>query len=97
MEEVKRLFQVAAEDPKIASYEADEDGENGEYVNFLFKTNCLAELWEFMRDFLYESPIFGELLSQATIVTCEGENGWDDYLLLHHFDRLVQTDKLSNP
>jgi len=25
-------------------------------------------------------------LKEATIVVCEGERGWEDYLLLHHYD-----------
>jgi len=25
---------------------------------------------------------------------CEGENGWDDYRLLHHFDPEVEIDEI---
>jgi hypothetical protein len=25
-------------------------------------------------------------MSKATIVVCEGDDGWEDYLLLHHLD-----------
>ena len=28
------------------------------------------------------------------IVVCEGEHGWDDYLLLHHFDEQQELDYL---
>jgi hypothetical protein len=26
------------------------------------------------------------------VVTCEGDRGWDDYLLLHHFDKAQKLD-----
>lgn len=31
------------------------------------------------------------------IVVCEGSLGWDDYLLLHHFDPQQALDQLGNP
>jgi hypothetical protein len=34
-------------------------------------------------------------LAQAAIVVCEGELGWDDYLLLHHFNSDEELDELS--
>ena len=33
-------------------------------------------------------------LAASAIVCCEGEHGWDDYLLLHHFDPSEPLDEL---
>ena len=36
----------------------------------------------------------GPQLASASIATCEGNRGWDDYLLLHHYDRTLDLDTL---
>ena len=33
-------------------------------------------------------------LAAAAIIVCEGEHGWDDYLLLHHFDPAEPLDTM---
>jgi hypothetical protein len=64
--------------------------DKGEYVNLYFATDDLKSLWESVRHTLSAAPG----LANATIVACEGENGWDDYLLLHHFDPSEALDGL---
>ncbi len=34
-------------------------------------------------------------MARATIITCQGKRGWDDYLLLHHFDLSEPLDEIS--
>lgn len=51
------------------------------WVNANFETSDLAGLWRRLRESLATAGLL-----EGTIVTCEGERGWDDYLLLHHFD-----------
>ena len=56
--------------------------DSGPFVNITFKTVNLSDLWPRLEQLIRSTP----QLSTAAIVTCEGEQGWDDYLLLHHFD-----------
>ena len=39
-------------------------------------------------------PFQSKFLRSAAMVVCEGEHGWDDYLLLHHWDRRFRLDSV---
>jgi hypothetical protein len=43
---------------------------------------------------LYRSSEFGGALAESSMAMCEGQRGWEDYLLLHHYDPAVQLDRL---
>lgn len=60
------------------------------YINIDFSPVDAISLWSAIRDRLSAEPD----LSRAAIVICEGRHGWDDYLLLHHFDRSLILDEL---
>ncbi|MBX3416229.1 MAG: hypothetical protein KF851_01395 [Pirellulaceae bacterium] len=68
--------------------------DNGEYVNVLIESNDPCTTWERMKWPLVESKLPGSEFSPAMIVTVTGDNGWDDYLLLHHYDRDQDLDEL---
>jgi len=70
---------------------ATEHQEKGPYVNVDFKTADLSGLWQSVREVLEALPG----LNRAAIVVCEGDRGWDDYLLLHHFDPEEKVDALG--
>jgi hypothetical protein len=65
------------------------------YRDLAFRTHDLAALWQVLQPALYDDPLHGAALADATIVICEGEQGWDDYLLLHHFDREQPLDRFA--
>lgn len=70
LDAIKEVFKV-----KI---EAGDD--NGRYVNIVFRTT------EPVQDLAKIKDIFTKVGgSSCSIVVCEGEDGWNDYLLLHHF------------
>jgi hypothetical protein len=74
-----------------ALVQVTEGEDDGRYVNIDFKATDLSGLW---------ALVWAELqsvsgLAEAAIVVCEGEYGWDDYLLLHHFNPKEQLDELS--
>jgi len=73
--------------------EAGED--DGPYLNLMFKTSDLARLWRVVQVELYEHPKLGELLRSSSMTLCTGETGWDDYLLLHHFNPAFELDTLG--
>jgi hypothetical protein len=83
---VKKLLSLASE----SQARWGEDG--GRYVNVLLSVPSLSQTWSFISEMLNENPDF----AMAAIVTCQGDNGWDEYLLLHHFDPSEPLDKISN-
>ncbi|MDR0717159.1 MAG: tetratricopeptide repeat protein, partial [Azoarcus sp.] len=38
-----------------------------------------------------------EELKNSSIVVCQGRHGWDDYLLLYHYDSTQEVDEISKP
>jgi hypothetical protein len=78
---VAELVQVIADtDASIVPTIDIQKGDD--YTNFLIP----FEVWE-NAQFKLKS------LKIKMIVVCEGERGWDDYLLLHHFDKRQKLDK----
>ncbi len=76
-----------------AKIEAGDD--DGPYLNLMFKTTDLAQLWQVVQREMYGHPSFGELLRVSSMTLCTGETGWDDYLLLHHFNPAFELDTLG--
>ena len=78
----------------LKNYDYDPDikkgNDSGEYINISVKTGDLLTLWVKIKAYLKNN----ECLSQTSIITCEGSHGWDDYLLLHHFDTKEETDTI---
>ena len=66
--------------------------DDGPYINITFSTSNLRLLWPRVREKLVQLGLQG-----AAIATCTGSRGWDNYLLLHHFNHEVPTDRLSAP
>lgn len=67
-------------------------GEDGSpYTNVDFRTADVRVLWAAVQDQLRADPA----LAASAIVCCEGERGWDDYRLLHHFDPAVPLDEVE--
>jgi hypothetical protein len=82
---VVRLSQLAT------GVRVSEGVDNGPYLNVDFKADDLSGLWASVREELRAVPG----LAGAAIVICQGEHGWDDYLLLHHFNPSEPLDQLS--
>jgi hypothetical protein len=72
---VARLQAVA---PATVSRGADA----GLYINVGYRAADIPALWAAVREVVRADAD----LSQCVIACCEGEHGWDDYRLLHHFD-----------
>ena len=66
--------------------------DDGRYINITFSTSNPRLLWPSVREKLVQLGLQG-----AAIATCTGSQGWDNYLLLHHFSREVPTDRLGTP
>lgn len=64
--------------------------EDGRYFNLNIECSDLGQVWPLLQ------PLVTSGLSQGIrmIVTCQGEDGWNDYLLLYHFDESELVDTL---
>ena len=82
------INQVTCIATDVRVTEGDDDGP---YVNLDFRTEDILFLWKSVRKVLHSTTG----LARAAIVICEGENGWDDYLLLHHFNPHETRDVLG--
>ncbi|PCI99728.1 MAG: hypothetical protein COB14_05955 [Alphaproteobacteria bacterium] len=68
--------------------EVQEGNNNGSYINFHVSSENLEISWAAIKSQLFNYPGF----IKSSIITCEGDNGWDDYLLLHHFNEEESLD-----
>lgn len=61
------------------------------YFNLFFYTRDLRKMWLFIWQNLYEDDKLGIWLKKVSIVCCEGQDGWNDYLLLWspHSDEVI--------
>jgi hypothetical protein len=83
---VRLAFREALPNAEVTVGEDD-----GRYENVTFVVGSPEEAMSKVRAVL-DSPEVGRAARSACIVTCQGERGWDDYLLLHHYDRTVRLD-----
>ena len=70
--------------------EIDEGEDDGKYINLNIKTDNLKNTWNNIKELIFKNPT----VQNSSIVVCEGTQGWDNYLLLHHFDKAVKIDEL---
>lgn len=84
-----------ASSPLVENFESLEGKDQGRYINFNYQSPDHAALWHALSGILHGSSKSASLLRAATIVACEGSHGWDDYLLLHHFNPTEPLDSAS--
>jgi hypothetical protein len=96
MRRVRKLCKFAASSEKnVSKFAVVEDEEKGSYINFMFETTEPQKTWNFLQDTLFKDEELSLALSKASIVVCEGKDGWNDYLLLHHFDPSEELDNIN--
>ena len=83
LKEIRSVLESIGATPRLVQgHRVDEGEENGPYLNFIFETPDLEELWRLIEDQIFREPLWGRLARKASIVTCEG-------LILHHYDPAV--------
>ena len=82
--------RIAKNKSLVRRFKFEEGSDKGRYMNFNYLTTEPAQLWRALRS----GPFRSGLLRSAAMVVCEGESGWDDYLLLHHWDRRLRLDSV---
>lgn len=63
--------------------EIEEGEDNGRYINFNICTSNVTSTWEKLKHKLLKNVS----VANTAIICVEGDNGWSDYLLLHHYDK----------
>jgi hypothetical protein len=92
---VKKLKALENNKKLVTSAKYDYGEEDGiHYINITFTSLDIIQLWRtIQKQFLTETSA-GMMFKSGSIIVCEGDFGWNDYLLLHHFDPLEKLDKL---
>lgn len=88
--------QLASDKALIERHGVIEGDDEGPYLNLMFETSNAAEFWKKFETKVYADPAVGALMRRASLATCTGESGWDDYLLLHHYDKTLPLDTLPD-
>ena len=89
---IDQLRALEAAEGSVQSVEVQHGEDDGAYFNVIFGTPDPRALWPSVREELVRLGLHG-----ASIATCTGSCGWDNYLLLHHFSREVPTERFSAP
>jgi hypothetical protein len=93
--EVRHAFEtLAITSPLVREHQFDEGFDETRYLNFTFGTEDLKGLWASIQSNIFGNPTLAEPIAKASIVVCEGEEGWNDYLHLFHFDPTVPRDAI---
>lgn len=68
------------------SPEIDTSDDKGKYISLHFFTEDLIVLWGELQQEFRKNNALNEWINKVAIIACEGDRGWDDYLLLSHYD-----------
>lgn len=92
---LRRAFQdLAADNPIVSGHRFRNGKDNGDYYNFDFDTPRPAELWDQIRSRVFSNAEFTDTFQRASMAICTGNHGWDDYLLIHHWDASEDLDEV---
>jgi hypothetical protein len=91
----RRLTTVGRPEQLVSGINVVEGEEDGGYINVTYSSGDIPALWSRVRSELAGGRTRGPSLLGCTIVVCTGQFGWDDYLLLHHFDPSQSLDEVA--
>jgi hypothetical protein len=83
---VRQALRTALPDAEIVLGD-----DHGRYENITFFAESPEAALSRVRA-VFDSPSVGRAARASCIVACQGEHGWDDYLLLHHYDPAERLD-----
>ena len=88
--------RLAADEALVRQFSWSEGFDEHAYLNLTFETDRPGQLWGLLHQQLYQASRFGSFMQVASMAVCEGQHGWDDYLLLHHYDAELKRDEVSD-
>ena len=74
--------------------EVDQDDVDPKSINLNFFTEDLQGFWQQFQQGVLNDPELGAWVKRIAVIVCEGDQGWDNYLLLWHHDQSQDTDDL---
>jgi len=92
-EGVIRACRRLSESRPSVRFESGED--NGRYINLFIESDDAVAACDLINTALLSDRTIGHEIRTAAIVTMTGRRGWDDYLLLHHFDPIEPLDSIE--
>ena len=87
------MLQLALE-AQVRSFAVQRSRSPRAYLNFIFESPTVENTWLLLRARALHHPKIGRSIREASIVICQGSRAWDNYRLLHHFDRRQPLDSL---
>jgi hypothetical protein len=95
---VSLMTRIAGRNVSLCGFAYRKGNDRGPYVNFQFEVPAgkLAQTLASILTGAFGHRALGPSLRRSCIVTCEGTRGWDNYLLLYHFDQRLKLDTLRN-
>jgi hypothetical protein len=91
----EQVEAIGNTEPSVLRFKIDEGEDEGRYLNLAFKTSDRAALWRAVEARLYEHPQLGPSLRLSSMTLCTGDEGWDDYLVLWHFNPEFELDAID--
>ena len=88
---VRELTETATSSVTDAIVNIERGNDGGPYININIESDDIASLWSSISSQIISNPS----LRSSAIVCCEGDDGWNDYFLLHHFNKNETLDKFS--
>ena len=88
------LADLAASVLSVRAFSFRGGNDRGPYINYFFETRSPVKTWNAVSMSALKHRGIGAQLRRSTIITCEGTRGWDNYLLLHHFNPKVELDRM---
>ena len=85
-------FESVAGVTELVKHHAFDSGDDQEYFNFTFGTTEAKTLWQLIQSRLYNSGDFSSHMRQASMAMCSSDEGWNNYILLYHFDPAISLD-----
>ena len=70
--------------------DVEEGDDEGPYINVNIDSENVKLLWGELSTLITSDPS----MASSIIACCEGDDRWNDYLLLHHFDETEPLDVL---
>jgi hypothetical protein len=95
---VSLMTRIAGSNFSLRGFAYQKGDDRGPYVNFQFEIPAgkLAQTWASILAGALRHRLLGPSLRRSCIVTCEGARGWDNYLLLYHFNQKLKLATLRN-
>lgn len=74
--------------------EIDKSESSEKYINLNFFTEDFKGFWHDIESKVLAHKFLGSWVKDVSIIVCEGDQGWDNYLVLSHYDDHVNLDEL---